>query len=151
MEHQHHQVRVHIDQKRYESPNPTTGAALYVLGHVINGMDLYREVNGDHEDYPIDNSAEPIHLKEDEHFHSGQPQTFRIYVNGEEKLVTTKRETFDQIVALAFPVRPTGPNVLFSIGYEDGPRANPVGTLMPGHSVKLKEGMIFNVSATDKS
>jgi hypothetical protein len=24
----HHQVRIHIDQKPYESPNPTTGEAL---------------------------------------------------------------------------------------------------------------------------
>jgi len=27
-----HQARIHIDQKPYESPNPTTGEALYKLG-----------------------------------------------------------------------------------------------------------------------
>jgi hypothetical protein len=33
--HEHkHQVRIHIDQKPHESPNPTTGEALYKLGHV---------------------------------------------------------------------------------------------------------------------
>jgi hypothetical protein len=35
LEHQNkHEVRIHIDQHRYESPNPTTAAALYLLGHV---------------------------------------------------------------------------------------------------------------------
>ncbi len=31
MENHEHHVRIHIDQKPYESPNPTTGAALYGL------------------------------------------------------------------------------------------------------------------------
>lgn len=29
-----HAVRIHIDREPYESPNPTTGAALYMLGGV---------------------------------------------------------------------------------------------------------------------
>ena len=29
---------IHIDQKPYESPNPTTGEALYKLGHVQPGL-----------------------------------------------------------------------------------------------------------------
>ncbi len=69
-EHKHH-LRIHIDQHKYESPNPTTGTALYKLGRVEAGLELYREVSGDKEDVPIDNGPEEIHLKEDEHFHSG--------------------------------------------------------------------------------
>jgi hypothetical protein len=45
--HEHkHQVRIHIDEKPYESPNPTTGEALYKLGSVQPGYDLFREVRG---------------------------------------------------------------------------------------------------------
>ena len=33
-------VRIHIDEHRYESPNPTTGAALYQLGHIAASLDL---------------------------------------------------------------------------------------------------------------
>jgi len=56
LEHQNkHEVRIHIDQHRYESPNPTTAAALYLLGHVAPGLELYREVNGNREDEPIEN------------------------------------------------------------------------------------------------
>jgi hypothetical protein len=148
---QKHDVRIHIDQKPYESPNPTTGAALYVLGKVPAGLKLYREVRGDREDVPIPNGQEPVHLKEDEHFHSGPPKTFTIYVNGQKKVVTTKTVTFAEIVTLAYPTPPTGDNILYTISYEDGPPANPQGSLKEGGAVNIKNGMIFNVTATDKS
>ena len=45
-----HETRVHIDRHPYESPNPTTGAALYALGKVPAGFQLYREAKGDTED-----------------------------------------------------------------------------------------------------
>jgi len=146
-----HQVRIHIDQKPYESPNPTTGDALYALGKVPAGLELYREVSGDREDQPIENGQEVVHLKEDQHFHSGPPKTYTIYVNGQKKMVSTKTVTFDEIVRLAFPTPPTGANILYTISYEDGPPANPQGSLKEGGAVKVKNGMIFNVTATDKS
>ena len=150
--HQHeHAVRIHIDEKRYESPNPTTGHALYILGAVPAGLELYREVSGDREDEPIENGPETIHLKEDEHFHSGPPKTYTIYVNGEQKTVATKRVSFAEIVKLAFPVPPAGQNILYTVSYEDGPRENPQGSMKEGETVKVKNGMIFNVTATDKS
>jgi hypothetical protein len=152
--HEHkHQVRIHIDQKPYESPNPTTGEALYKLGHVKPGLELFHEVKGDKEDPEVPDGPEPVHLREDEHFHSGPPQQkeFTIIVNGQKKVVTTKKVTFDQIVKLAFPTPPSGTNILYTISYEDGPPANPQGSLKEGGTVKVKNGMIFNVTATDKS
>jgi hypothetical protein len=150
---QKHEVRIHIDQHRYESPNPTTGEALYTLGKVPAGLELYREVSGDREDRPIPSGPEVVHLKEDEHFHSGpaQSEDFTIIVNGRKKVITTKELSFNQVVALAFNPVPTGPNILFTITYEHGPHANPEGTLMQGATVKIKDEMIFNVTQTDKS
>lgn len=150
---EHHQVRIHIDQHPYHSPNPTTGEALYVLSGVAAGFELFREVRGNREDKPMENDAEPIRLHEDEHFHSGPVQihAVAIIVNGQQKHVKAKSLTFEQLVALAFNPVPTGPNILFTITYECGPHQNPEGTLMPSGTVKIKEGMIFNVTATDKS
>lgn len=151
-EHEHgNEVRIHIDQHQQESPDPTTGAALYLLGKVPAGLELYREVSGDREDQPIENGPEIVHLKEDEHFHSGPPKTYTIYVNGEQKEVTTKTVSFAEIVALAYPKPPKGDNILYTVSYEDGPLANPQGSLKDGETVKVKNGMIFNVTATDKS
>jgi len=151
-EHKHH-VRIHIDQKPYESPNPTTGEALYKLGHVQPGFDLFREIKGDREDPIVENDDEPVHLREDEHFHSGpaQPRKYTIIVNGQKKTVTTKKVSFDEIVKLAFPTPPQGANILYTVSYEDGPRINPQGSLKEGQSVFVKNWMIFNVTATDKS
>jgi hypothetical protein len=146
-----HGVRIHIDQKQYESPNPTTGEALYALGHVAADLEMYREVDGDREDRPIPNGPEMVHLKEDDHFHSGPHETYRIYVNGQEKTVTAKKLTYAEVVALAFPGAPTGDNIFYSVSYEDGPHANPVGSLAEGGKVKIKDGMIFNVTRTDRS
>src|SRR5579859_3392096 len=95
------EIRIHIDQVQHRSPNPTTGAALYALGHVAAGFELYREVTGDREDEPIENGPETVHLKEDEHFHSGPPKVYTIIVNGRKKEVSTKTLSFDQVVALA--------------------------------------------------
>ncbi len=148
-----HQIRIHIDQTPHHSPNPTTGEALYKLGGVAAGFELYREVSGNREDKSVENDAEPIRLKEDEHFHSGpiQVHELAIIVNGQQKRVKAKSLTFAELVALAFNPIPVGENILFTITYENGPHANPEGTLMPGGVVKIKEGMIFNVTATDKS
>jgi hypothetical protein len=153
MENHKHEVRVHIDQKPHESPNPTTGEALYKLGQVQSGYDLFREVKGDKEDSVVENDDEPIHLREDEHFHSGpaQPRKYTIIVNGQKKIVTMKRVSFSEIVKLAFPTPPEGANILYTVSYEDGPRINPQGSLKEGQSVVVKNWMIFNVTATDKS
>ncbi len=146
-----HQVRIHIDQHRYESPNPTTGTALYALGKVAAGLELYREVSGKREDEPVENGPETVHLHEDDHFHSGRAKTYTIYVNGQKKEVTTKVLTFDAIVKLAYPTPPTGENILYTVSYEDGPPSNPQGSLQEGGKVRVKNGMIFNVTAPDKS
>jgi hypothetical protein len=151
-EHKHH-IRIHIDEKPHESPNPTTGEALYKLGHVQPGYDLFGEVRGDKEDPVVENDAEPIHLREDEHFHSGPavPRKFTIIVNGQKKVVAARTVNFDEIVKLAFPMPPTGANILYTVSYEDGPRVNPQGSLKEGQTVEVKNRMIFNVTATDKS
>lgn len=74
-----------------------------------------------------------------------------VIVNGREKEVTTKELSFDAVVALAFDPVPSGPNWVFTITYRRGEGNKPEGTLAPGESVKVKDGMVFNVTATDKS
>jgi hypothetical protein len=144
-----HEVRIHINRQPYESPNPTTGAALYALGHIGAHQELFKEIGGDGEDELIPNEGAQVHLKQDQHFYS--QRDFVIIVNGQKKTVTTKTVTFDEIVKLAFPTPPSGANILYTVSYEDGPKANPQGSLKEGGTIKVKDGMIFNVTATDKS
>ena len=147
------EVRIHIDQKQYESPNPTTGAALYLLGNVAEGLVLYRKAKGNEEDELIENDEGTIRLRNGEHFHSGpaRHKEITIIVNGRKKVVTQKKLTFDEIVELALDPVPTGPNITFTITYRHGPPANPEGSLMEGKTVEIKDRMIFDVTPTDKS
>ena len=46
---------------------------------------------------------------------------------------------------------PSGPNTIFTVTYRRGEGKKPEGTLVDGESVKVKDGMIFNVTATNKS
>jgi len=146
-------IRVHIDRKPYESPNPTTGEALYRLGHVPPGHALFREVHGDREDQEVPRDEQPLRLHEDEHFYSAdvREREFSIVVNGQKKTVHKRKLSFMELVALAFNPVPDGPNWVFTITYRNGPPSNPQGTLVEGHSVRIRNGMIFNVTATDKS
>ena len=146
----HSDVRIHIDQKPYRSPDRTTGEALYKLGGVPGHHELYREVTGNQEDVAIPDSGETVILAEDEHLHTG-PREFTIIVNGRRKEVVGRKLSFDEVVALAFDPVPTGPNIMFTITYRNGPRQNPEGTLLEGGKVKIHNGMIFDVTPTDKS
>jgi hypothetical protein len=148
-ENQKERVRIHIDREPYESPTPTTGAAVYRLGRVGSGRGLFKETDGNREDELVPNDETKVHLKQDEHFYS--EKEFKIIVNARPKTVTKNRLSFDEVVALAFDDPPAGPNIMFTITYRNGPCSNPEGTLVEGQSVKIKDEMIFNVTATDKS
>lgn len=146
-----HEVRIYIDQHQYESPNPTTGDALYRLGCVKPGLKLYREVNGDRADPAIVDGPEVVHLKEDEHFHSGEPWNITIIVEGSPYEWSKSTLTYAEVVTLFDPNYPQHPEVTYSVTYERGHGNKPEGILAPGASVKIKEGMVFNVSNTGQS
>jgi Multiubiquitin len=79
----------------------------------------------------------------------GHDKTTTIIVNTREKAVEGKEVTFDQIVRLAFENPPTGEFIEITINYRKGPGRD--GSLQEGGTVKIKKGMIFDVTATDKS
>lgn len=80
-----------------------------------------------------------------------QPKEFTIVVNGRQKVVTQRELSFGEVVKLAFGNPPNGGNTIYTITYRRGEGSKPEGTLVEGESVKIKDGMIFNVTATDKS
>lgn len=81
-----------------------------------------------------------------DHGHAGQ---FTIIVNGRERKITESELSFANLVKLAFGDNPpSGPNVVITVTYKSRGQE---GTLLPGQSVDVQNGMIFNVKATDKS
>jgi hypothetical protein len=143
-------VRIHIDQKPYPSPNPTTGTALYALGHVEKGLALYKEVGGNREDKPVPDDGSTVHLKEDEHFHSAKAQ-WAIVVNAVEVVVDHDVLTFDELVKIAFPVPPAGPHPKFTITFEKAASKPHEGSLKEGQTVTVKNGTEFDVIHSNRS
>jgi hypothetical protein len=145
-----HRVRIHIDREPYRSPNPTDGEALYALGKVKPDYALYQEVEGDQEDRLVANGKEEVRLTEDEHFYSAHPHkhVFTIFVNGQPKELDHKVVSFAEIVALAD--LPGDPNTIYTVTYKKG-RHDAQGTMVGGDTVRIKNGMIFNVKATGRS
>jgi hypothetical protein len=142
-------VRVHIDREPYDSPGLTTGLALYALAAVAEHCDLFREIGGDNEDELVLRTDQNVKLTNGDHFYSQRVIT--IAVNTEPKEVDKRRLSFDDLVKLAGDLPPEGGNIVITIDYSNGPRENPKGRLRKGHSVLIREGMEFDVSATDRS
>ena len=59
--------------------------------------------------------------------------------------------TYAQVVSLEVLDYSSHPEITYSVIYKRGVGNKPEGILVPGASVKVKEGMIFNVSETGQS
>src|SRR5262245_44010038 len=80
------------------------------------------------------------------------PKTVTIIVNGRQKTVPKNEElSFAAVIALAFDNPPTGDGVQFTIQYTRGNGNKPAGTLLEGQTVKVKDGMEFDVTSTNRS
>ena len=83
---------------------------------------------------------------------AAEAKTVTIIVNGRAKPWPKNTDiTFEQVVALAFPNPPTGEGVQFTVQYMRGEGHKPAGTLVEGQSVKVKDGMEFDVTPTNRS
>lgn len=80
-----------------------------------------------------------------------KPEQVEIIVNTIPKLVPFGKLSLAELAALAFDPVPTGPYICLTAAYRNGPPQNPEGFFEDDGVVCVAEGMVFNVSATDKS
>ena len=80
-----------------------------------------------------------------------EPKQITIIINGRKYEVPKEEISFEEIVDLAFDDASQGENICFTITFKRGRGDKPEGTLVEGDAVKVKKGMIFNVTRTDKS
>nr|WP_269454737.1 multiubiquitin domain-containing protein [Shewanella sp. UCD-FRSSP16_17] len=59
--------------------------------------------------------------------------------------------SFEDIVLLAFSHIKPGDNTIYTMTYKKAVGNKPEGTLVAGEVIKIKSGVIINVTATDKS
>jgi len=146
-------VRVHINGRSLELPNPISGVALYAAAHLADGEVLYREVTGNREDELVAKELSSLTLAQDEHFYSAHPHKVEhvIIVNARRKTVTGRKISFEEVVKLAFPGGPPTPQTVYTVAYSNGPPRNPEGKMVAGQTVKIRDGMVFDVTETSRS
>lgn len=89
--------------------------------------------------------AKEMNFMTSEHQH----KVYQIIVNGEQKEVTKKHLTFQDVCELAFPEGPFADTVVYTVtfSFPDGTE----GSMVKHESVKIENGVIFHVGNTDKS
>lgn len=82
----------------------------------------------------------------------GHTHEYHIIVNGTEHGVTGYEISYEQLLVLAFGASvPSGDGVAITVTYSLGHDDKKSGSLTAGESVKVKDGMVFNVTATNRS
>lgn len=76
-----------------------------------------------------------------------------IIVNGRAYEFNEKKISYEEVIVIAFGVMDTRPEVAYTVKYSIGKNDKHIdkGSLVQGERVIVKEGMIFNVSRTDRS
>lgn len=143
-----------INGKNYEwHQEYITGAEIRKLGNIPAEDEIFLAIKKPWEDEPIpDDKQVNLARPEIEHFYS-KDRDFKItlIVNGRPKLWTEKTITFEQVIVLAFGTYDPNPAKVYTDIYDKGPHENPEGSMVKGDKVFVKDKMIFNVTATDKS
>jgi len=80
-----------------------------------------------------------------------EKKTVTIIVEGTPHEWPKGEITYAEVVTLEVPDYAQHPEITYSVKYKKGHGNKPEGTLSPGGSVKVKEGMVFSVSETGQS
>ena len=74
-----------------------------------------------------------------------------IYVRGRKHAFTGEKITYQQVVDLGYPNGKHGLLFEYDVTWKDGPKEEDEGTLKEGDSVRVVDGMKFDVKFTDRS
>lgn len=127
-----------------------TGAEVRSLAGIAVDAEVYLSLEGLSDDELIQNDTKvDLNRTDKEHFYIKKALT--LVVNGRPKPWTEKKISFEQVVILAFGQYNPNPNIVYTVTYDGGPRQNQEGSMVRGDVVRVKNKMVFNVTATDKS
>ena len=141
-----------INGHKHEWPKQyITGAEVKKLGNIQKEDDLFLAIKKPWEDETIlDETEVDLARPGIEHFFSKKSVVI-ILVNGTPHEWVKEKISFVEVIKLAFGVYHDNPNWIYTVGYEDGPKKNPEGSMIKGQEVFVKNKMIFHAKATDQS
>ena len=129
------------------------GIQIRELGKISPDDELYLDIpDGWNDDFIEDDEIVDLARPGVEHFISKSKQKeFKIIVNAREKAWPQTTISFEQVIVLAFGSYDNNPNKGYTVTYSKGPKSNREGSMVKGTVVDVKNNMIFDVTATDKS
>lgn len=127
------------------------GIQIRELGTIPADQDIFLDLKeGWQDDHITDDEVVDLARPGKEHFVS-KPKSRIIFVNSREKQWNKDEISFEQVVVLAFGSYDNNPNKGYTVTYSRGYEPKPEGTMVKGSIVRVKNKMIFDVTATDKS
>lgn len=132
------------------APNPTLVSA-DETSQPISTPEL-EDTDDDFDDDWDDDELEDDELDENA-LQRRRKKRIAIIVNGEDKRLEhgVRTVSYEDVVILAYGSCDDSDSVIYTVTYSNGPKKNRKGILVKGESVRVRKGMIFNVSRSDKS
>lgn len=130
-----------------------TGIEIRKLGNISEEYDIFLKIKEPWKDEEInDDTRIDLARPERENFISKRKSTQIIIIIKGKPIEWNKPEiSFAEVIKIAFRQYIDSPTMVYTVGYEDGPKENREGSMLKGSSVFVKNKMIFHATATDKS
>lgn len=129
------------------------GVQIRELGDISADDDIFLDIKeGWQDDQILDDEVVDLARPGKERFFSKQRLTeVTLIVNAREKIWKETTISFEQVVVLAFGTYDNNPDKGYTVTYCRGWEPKPEGTMVKGSNVRVKNKMVFDVTATDKS
>jgi hypothetical protein len=112
--------------------------------------DIFLVVPGDDDELIEDRDLFDLARPGVEHF-AAVEINIKVFVNTDPVVVHTRTMSYWEVVHLAYPDAQPGPNSPYTVTYTKGFEGTSLTNLVDGQHVRIKKGMHFNVTPTDKS
>jgi hypothetical protein len=129
-----------------------TGKQIRELGNIPADHEIFLDIKEPYVDTLVqDDTVIDLARPGKENFFSKEQSVKVLIINGRPRDWAEKTISFEQVVILAFGTYDNSPNKVYTVTFSEGPMSKPEGTMIKGSVVEVKNKMVFNVTATDKS
>jgi len=129
------------------------GMQIRELGNISVTDDIFLDIKQDWQDDQIldEEIVDLARPGREKFFSKSRPTEVTIIVNARPHIWKEVNISFEQLVVLAFGSYDNNPRKGYTVTYSRGWEPKSEGTMVKGSSVSVKNKMIFDVTATDKS
>ncbi|OGA57259.1 MAG: hypothetical protein A2710_24370 [Burkholderiales bacterium RIFCSPHIGHO2_01_FULL_64_960] len=144
--------KIKINNSQVSWGSPTISASdLFALAGLQDGEAVFLVVRGGEDREIFAGDVLDLSLPSVEHFETVRKRVIEIVVNGREVEVAESRQTFEQLVALAYTDDLANPTTDYSVSYRRAASVPHSGELSKGGFIMVKNGSIINVGRTIQS